>query len=157
MQHKKDFMIIMILVHLLSYLSFLFLNSLNFAFCLSYEMAFFSILFIIIVSYFNYKKNILARVEKYKIKPLMIFFKKFKNLPKIIKFKDLNDDSTFKDKMRYFALFFALFKILAYGILVAGFLFLRYQNLLEIFGYLYGISALLVCVFIFILYIRYES
>lgn len=157
MQHKKGFMIIMVLIHLLSYLSFLFLNSLNFAFCLSYEIAFFSILLIIIVSYFNYKKTILTRAKKYETKPLMIFLKNFKNLPKIIKFKDLNDDLIFKDKMRYFALFFALFKILAYGILVAGFLFLRYQNLLEIFGYLCGISALLICIFIFTLYIKYES
>lgn len=55
-------------------------------------------------------------------------------------------------------MFFTLFKLMAYVILVAGFLFLHRQDKLDIFAYICGISSLLVCVFIFILYIKkYES
>lgn len=46
---------------------------------------------------------------------------------------------------------------MAYVILVAGFLFLHRQDKLDIFAYICGISSLLVCVFIFILYIKSMS
>ncbi|EKA7300014.1 hypothetical protein PR648_000819, partial [Campylobacter jejuni] len=79
---------------------------------------------------------------------------------KIIHFKILKDDlkPNVKEKIHFFAMFFTLFKLMAYVILVAGFLFLHRQDKLDIFAYICGISSLLVCVFIFILYIKkYES
>ncbi len=121
----------------------------------------FCALFVILSSYLNYKKNILARMKNYRFekKPLFIFIKKVQKNLKNLNFKEMNDDlkPDFKEKMQNFALFFSLMKILAYGILIAGFLFLQNQNYLSILGYLSGVSALFVCVLFFSLSVKYES
>jgi len=160
MQHKKALLSIFILIQVIFCLVFLSLSAFKLNIILSYEMAFLSALLVVLASYFNYKKIILKRSKFYekdfKTLPL-IFIKKKQKDTKIIHFKALKDDIAFKDKMYIFALFFALFKMVAYGLLVAGFLFLHRQKYLDIFAYLCGISSLLVCVFIFILYLkRYE-
>ncbi|WP_245821565.1 hypothetical protein [Campylobacter vulpis] len=128
------------------------------ALILSYEMAFFSTLLVILSSYLHYKKNILARSLKYDFKPKALFIKKIPKNSKIINFKHYNDDLVikFKDKFKNFSLFFSLFKLLAYGILVGGFLFLQRQNLLFIAGYLGGISAFLMGIFAYMLCVKNE-
>lgn len=162
MEYKKAFFVIIVGVHLLAYLSFLFLNAFNLSKISSFEIAFFSILFVIFSSYLKYKKSITTQAKKYKneLKSFpLIFLKKCQKISKDIKFVVIKDDLELKlkDKIYFFASFFSLLKLFAYGVLVAGFLFLHRQNLLDVFAYLCGISSLLVCVFIFILYIRYES
>ncbi|EAH6598988.1 hypothetical protein F9A17_04335, partial [Campylobacter coli] len=113
--------------------------------------------------YSNYKKFILAQAKNHQkdfIYPSLFYIKKIEKLPRIVKFISIKDDLSlnFKDRLRFFTLFFALFKLIAYGVLVAGFLFLHRQDKLDILSYICGISSLLVCVFIFMLYIRrYES
>ncbi|EJD9668267.1 hypothetical protein M3H34_000387, partial [Campylobacter coli] len=125
--------------------------------------AFFSILLIVFTSYSNYKKFILAQAKNHQkdfIYPSLFYIKKIEKLPRIVKFISIKDDLSlnFKDRLRFFTLFFALFKLIAYGVLVAGCLFLHRQDKLDILSYICGISSLLVCVFIFMLYIRrYES
>ncbi|WP_232364890.1 hypothetical protein [Campylobacter aviculae] len=161
MEHKKAFFILVSFVHLLFLFILLILNLFKLNIFLSFEIAFFSFLFVIFSSYLNYKKIILSKAKEYKdFQNISLFLlKKIKKLPKNIKFRIVKDDLdfNFKDKIYFFAIFFNLLKILAYVILVAGFLFLHRQNLLNIFGYLCGISTLLVCIFIFIVYVRYES
>lgn len=162
MEYKKAFFIIIISVHLTFYLLFLFLDAFNLSKILSFEIAFFSILFVIFSSYLKYKKTIIIQAKKYKNElknfPL-IFLKKYQKISKNIKFTAVKDDLdlNLKDKIYFFASFFSLLKLFAYGVLVAGFLFLHRQNLLDIFAYLCGISSLLICIFVFILYIKYES
>ncbi len=134
---------------------------LNLRLFLSFEFAFFSTLLVVLSSFLNYKKNILSRAKThtFKNKPLFIFVKKMQKNAKILNFRTLKDDlkPNFKEKMQNFALFFPLVKILSYGILVAGFLFLKSGNLLSILGYLSGISAFFVCVLFFVLSLKYES
>lgn len=161
MRGKKFFLLLICLCHLCFYLVFLSFKLLDLSMILSFEFAFLSALLIIFISYLNYKKNILAKTKEYHFekKPLMIFLKKMKKNQKILNFKEMNDDlkPNFKEKLQNFALFFSLMKFLAYGILVAGFLFLKNQNHLSILGYLSGISALLICVLFFTLRVKYES
>ncbi|MCH5336486.1 MAG: hypothetical protein J1D99_03605 [Campylobacter sp.] len=157
----KFFLISICLCHLCFYLGFLGFKLLNLSTILSFEFAFLSVLLIILSSYLNYKKNILIRTKEYDFekKPLMIFIKKNKINEKILNFREINDDLKldFKDKMRNYALFFPLMKILTYGVLVAGFLFLQNQKLLSILGFLSGISALFICILFFALRVKYES
>ncbi|MGH2268070.1 hypothetical protein [Campylobacter taeniopygiae] len=161
MRYKKAFAVIIFLIHIIFFLSFLFLNPFNLNIFFSFEIAFFSILLVIITSYLSYKKMIYSQARKYKINQNLFLFslKKVKSLPKNIKFTILKDDLEFniKNKMYFFAVFFNLLKIFAYVVLVAGFLFLHRQGILHIVGYLCGISSLLICIFIFIAYVRYES
>ncbi|CDG57471.1 Probable integral membrane protein Cj0851c [Campylobacter coli 76339] len=101
------------------------LKWINLNIILSYEFAFFSILLIVFASYFNYKNFILAQAKNYQkdfIYPSLFYIKKIEKLPRIVKFIPVKDDLTlnFKDRLRFFTLFFALFKLIAYGVLVAG-------------------------------------
>ncbi|WP_246023116.1 hypothetical protein [Campylobacter estrildidarum] len=161
MEHKKAFFIMAIVMHLFPLFVLLAINQFKFNIFLSFEIAFFSFLIVIFSSYLNYKKIVFSKAKKYEYfqNSSIFFLKKIKKLPKNIKFRVIKDDLdfNFKDKIYFFTTFFSLLKIFAYMVLVAGFLFLHRQNLLNIFGYLCGISALLICVFIFIVYIRYES
>ncbi|HEB7547527.1 hypothetical protein [Campylobacter coli] len=163
MENKKAFFIILCLIHILFYCILVIFKWINLNIILSYEFAFFSILLIVFTSYSNYKKFILAQAKNHQkdfIYPSLFYIKKIEKLPRIVKFISIKDDLTlnFKDRLRFFTLFFALFKLIAYGVLVAGFLFLHRQDKLDILSYICGISSLLVCVFIFMLYIRrYES
>ncbi|HEA8244346.1 TPA: hypothetical protein R8Q87_000094 [Campylobacter coli] len=163
MENKRVFFIILCLIHIMFYCVLIILKWINLNIILSYEFAFFSILLIVFASYFNYKNFILTQAKIYQkdfIYPSLFYIKKIEKLPRIVKFIPVKDDLTlnFKDRLRFFTLFFALFKLIAYGVLVAGFLFLHRQDRLDILSYICGISSLLVCVFIFMLYIRrYES
>lgn len=163
MENKRVFFIILCLIHIMFYCVLIILKWINLNIILSYEFAFFSILLIVFASYFNYKNFILTQAKNYQkdfIYPSLFYIKKIEKLPRIVKFIPVKDDLTlnFKDRLRFFTLFFALFKLIAYGVLVAGFLFLHHQDRLDILSYICGISSLLVCVFIFMLYIRrYES
>ncbi|EPV5182257.1 hypothetical protein ACV6ZM_000092 [Campylobacter coli] len=163
MENKRVFFIILCLIHIMFYCVLIILKWINLNIILSYEFAFFSILLIVFASYFNYKNFILTQAKNYQkdfICPSLFYIKKIEKLPRIVKFIPVKDDLTlnFKDRLRFFTLFFALFKLIAYGVLVAGFLFLHRQDRLDILSYICGISSLLVCVFIFMLYIRrYES
>ncbi|HDZ4940740.1 TPA: hypothetical protein RTF98_001163 [Campylobacter jejuni] len=163
MEYKKALFYIFAIIHLFFWIIFLPLNHFQLNAFLSYEIAFFSVLLIVFTSYLNYKKVIIKKSKNYKedfnFVPL-IFIKKKQNLPKIIHFKVAKDDLrlNIKEKIHFFAMFFTLFKLMAYVVLVAGFLFLHRQDKLDIFAYICGISSLLVCVFVFILYIKkYES
>ncbi|MBK1972783.1 hypothetical protein JG677_01705 [Campylobacter sp. TTU-622] len=156
---KKKLFLLFIMVHIFFYGLSFFTHSLNQKNILSFEIAFFSSLLIIIISYFNYQKNIVKNTYKYKFDQIPnIFIKNYKKDQKIIKFKKVNDDLklNFKDKIQNFTLFFTLFKLLAYGILVAGFLFLNRKGIFSTFAYLGGISALLICIIIFALCVKYE-
>ncbi|MBK1991688.1 hypothetical protein JG676_03630 [Campylobacter sp. 2018MI35] len=156
---KKKLFLLFIIVHIFFYGLSFFTHSLNQKNILSFEIAFFSSLLIIIISYFNYQKNIVKNTYKYKFDQIPnIFIKNYKKDQKIIKFKKVNDDLklNFKDKIQNFTLFFTLFKLLAYGILVAGFLFLNRKGIFSTFAYLGGISALLICIIIFALCVKYE-
>ncbi|MBK1971742.1 hypothetical protein [Campylobacter sp. TTU_617] len=156
---KKKLFLLFIIVHIFFYGLSFFTYSLNQKNILSFEIAFFSSLLIIIISYFNYQKNIVKNTYKYKFDQIPnIFIKNYKKDQKIIKFKKVNDDLklNFKDKIQNFTLFFTLFKLLAYGILVAGFLFLNRKGIFSTFAYLGGISALLICIIIFALCVKYE-
>lgn len=158
MKHKFIFFLIACLVQMLFFAILWLLENWQLSVFLSYEVAFFSVVLVLCCSYLHYKKNILFQAKHYRIqKPLlMIFIKKYEFLPKIIQFRKINDDLNFNEKLRNFSLFFSFSKMFAYGILIAGFLFLQHRALLSIFGYLCGVSSLLVCVFIFILYVSYE-
>lgn len=159
MKHKKALFCIFTLIHLFFLIIFLSLNHFRLSAFLSYEIAFFSVLLIVFVSYLNYKKVIIKKSKNYKedfhFIPF-IFIKKKQNLPKIIHFKVIKDDLrlSVKEKIHFFTMFFTLFRLITYGILVAGFLFLHRQDKLDIFAYICGISSLLVCVFIFVLYMK---
>ncbi|EDO6595649.1 hypothetical protein FVN02_06635 [Campylobacter coli] len=163
MENKRVFFIILCLIHIMFYCVLIILKWINLNIILSYEFAFFGILLIVFASYFNYKNFILTQAKNYQkdfIYPSLFYIKKIEKVPRIVKFIPVKDDLTlnFKDRLRFFTLFFALFKLIAYGVLVAGFLFLHRQDRLDILSYMCGISSLLVCVFIFMLYIRrYES
>ncbi|MDP8315975.1 hypothetical protein RAP85_01030 [Campylobacter jejuni] len=163
MEHKKALFCIFAIIHLFFWIIFSSLNHFKLDTFLSYEIAFFSVLLIIFASYLNYKKVIIKKSKNYEKDFNFIsslFIKKKQNLSKIIHFKVLKDDlkPNVKEKIHFFAMFFTLFKLMAYVALVAGFLFLHRQDKLDIFAYICGISSLLVCVFIFILYIKkYES
>ena len=160
MDKKKALFFILCVINGLFLLLFFIFKGLSFRLVLSFEVAFFSTLLIILSSYLNYKKKILVRSSNlhFEPKPLAIFIKKTPKNSKIINFKHYNDDLVikFKDKMRNFSLFFSLFKLLAYLILVGGFLFLQRQNLLFVAGYLCGISAFLAGIFVFILCVKNE-
>jgi len=161
MQHKKVFFIIFIVIHLGFWVLFYLLNFLTFKSFLSFEVANFSFLLIVFSSFLHYKKGILIQSKNYKFvkKPLMIFTHKIQNPSKIINYKVFNDDlkPKFKEKIQNFSLYFGLLKLLSYGILVAGFLALNKQNLLCIWAYIAGISALVLCVLIFAVFLKYES
>lgn len=161
MQGKRSFFILVCFCHLCFYLGFLGFGVLNLSIVLSFEFSFLSAFLVILSSYLNYKKNISIRARHYHFekRPLMIFVKKIEKNQQILNLREINDDLklSFGDKIRNFALFFPLIKFLTYGVLVAGFLFLKDQNQLSILGYLSGISALLLCVLFFILRVRYES
>ncbi|MBS4240318.1 hypothetical protein [Campylobacter vulpis] len=158
MTQKKTLFLVLCIFNAFFLFAFFIFKDLNLALILSYEMAFFSTLLVILSSYLHYKKNILARSLKYDFKPKALFIKKIPKNSKIINFKHYNDDLVikFKDKFKNFSLFFSLFKLLAYGILVGGFLFLQRQNLLFIAGYLGGISAFLMGIFAYMLCVKNE-
>ncbi|ELS3707431.1 hypothetical protein QPP40_000102 [Campylobacter upsaliensis] len=160
MTQKKALFCVLCIVNVFFLCAFFAFKGLSWALILSYEVAFFSTLLVILSSYLHYKKNILIKSSKfnYEPKPLALFIKKIPKNSKIINFKHYNDDLVikFKDKFKNFSLFFSLFKLLAYGILVGGFLFLQRQNLLFIAGYLGGISAFLAGIFIFIVCVKNE-
>ena len=156
MTNKKAFFCIVALTHFVFWCVFLLFVSLNLGIFLSYEFAFFSVLLIIFSSFLNYKNAILKRLKNYKFQTFkpFIFFKKYKTFPKIVKFQAIKGDLAYKDKFFFFALFFGFFKLLAYVILVAGFLFLKHKSLLNILAFVCGISSLLICVFLFLLYVK---
>ncbi|MCR2038752.1 hypothetical protein [Campylobacter helveticus] len=160
MTQKKTLFCILCIFNVLFLCAFFAFKGLSWALILSYEVAFFSTLLVILSSYLHYKKNILIKSFKfnYEPKPLALFIKKNSKNSKIINFKHYNDDLVikFKDKFKNFSLFFSLFKLLAYLILVGGFLFLQRQNLLFVAGYLCGISAFLAGIFVFILCVKNE-
>ncbi|MCX2682748.1 hypothetical protein OQH60_02545 [Campylobacter sp. MIT 21-1685] len=160
MEHKSCFFIILCCIQIFFTLLWFF-TDLTLAVFLSYETAFFNVLLIVFCSYLHYKKNVLLQAKRYNITqaPLMIFVKKYQFFPKIVYFRKINDDLTLSlsEKWRHFSFFFAFFKLCAYGLLAVSFLFLQHRGLLNVFGYLCGISSLLVCIFIFLLYVKYES
>ncbi|CAM4024519.1 hypothetical protein N4T57_04715 [Campylobacter hepaticus] len=157
MKHNAILFYIIVSVHLFFWIIFLITNNLKLEVFLSYEIAFFSILLVVLFSYLNYKKAIRKKIEIYKknFKNIPLIFIKTKQIiPKKVHFKAIKEDLNMKDKIHFFTLFFSLFKLIAYMILVAGFLFLHRQDKLNILAYICGISSLLVCIFIFLLYIK---
>lgn len=125
---------------------------------LSFQVAFWSVFLVVLSSYLHYQKSIYKQAKNLNFTPPppLIFVKKMQKNQKIINFKVLNDDLA-QNKIRNFALFFSGLKIVSYGLLVAGFLFLNHQNLLSILGYLSGISAFLLAILSFAFCLRYES
>lgn len=159
MQGKKEICGILFCVNVLA-CGFLFaLKGVNKALFLSFEFAFFSSLFIIFLSFLSYKKNILKRAKKAQFKTLNIFTKKSTTPPKIVKFKAINDDfkPTFKLAFKNLALFFSLAKLGAYAFLALGFLILHKHNLLDILAFLAGISSVLLGIFIFMIWVKYDK
>lgn len=157
MQGKKEICGILFCVNVLA-CGFLFaLKGVNKALFSSFEFAFFSSLFIIFLSFLSYKKNILKRAKKAQFKTLNIFTKK--TPPKIVKFKAINDDfkPTFKLAFKNLALFFSLAKLGAYAFLALGFLILHRHNLLDILAFLAGISSVLLGIFIFMIWVKYDK
>ncbi|TEY04078.1 hypothetical protein [Campylobacter sp. US33a] len=128
---------------------------------LSYEFSFFATLLIIFTSFMTYKKNILKKSLKYnfKTKPLNIFIKKIQKDFKFVKFKEFNDD--FKPSLtlalKNSLIFFSGLKLLGYGFLVLGFLILQNHQYLAIFEFIAGICIVPLAVFIFMIYLKYES
>lgn len=157
MQGKKEICGILFCVNVLA-CGFLFaLKGVNKALFSSFEFAFFSSLFIIFLSFLSYKKNILKRAKEAQFKTLNIFTKK--TPPKIVKFKAINDDfkPTFKLAFKNLALFFSLAKLGAYAFLALGFLILHRHNLLDILAFLAGISSVLLGIFIFMIWVKYDK
>lgn len=87
------------------------------------------------------------------IQPQSLIFcqKPLQTLPKILKFKATNDEfkPSFKGALKNFGVFFSLAKLCAYAFLALGFLALQRQNLLDIVGFLGGVSSVLVSVLAF--------
>lgn len=87
------------------------------------------------------------------IQPQSLIFcqKPLKTLPKILKFKATNDEfkPSFKGALKNFGVFFSLAKLCAYAFLALGFLALQRQNLLDIVGFLGGVSSVLASVLAF--------
>lgn len=161
MQRKKPFCFIIILVNICVYSILNFAkNTLDLAFFLSYEFAFFIGLCIIILSFLSYQKNILKKAEIYKFekKPLFITLKKARAL-KNSKFRLINDDfkPSFKLALKNFGVFFSLAKLGAYVFLALGFLALQRHGLLDIFAFLFGISSLVLALFVFMFFVNLKE
>lgn len=146
MQGRKNFCGILVCVNAFICTLLIFIKGYNGALFASFELAFLASLFIIILSFLSYQKNIIKRAQNAQTptKTLGIFLKKNSGA-KILKFKAINDDfkPTLKLALKNFRLFFSLAKLGAYAFLVLGFLSLQKQDLLDIVAFLSGISAVL--------------
>ena len=100
MTQKKALFCVLCIVNVLFLCAFFAFKGLSWALILSYEVAFFSTLLVILSSYLHYKKNILIKSSKfnYEPKPLALFIKKIPKNSKIINFKHYNDDLVIKFK-----------------------------------------------------------
>lgn len=194
MQDKKAFCGILACANVLICALFCAIKGFGVALLISFEFAFFATLFIIILSFLSYKKNVFKKVstvgqmadttkamnveQKFtqavskgqifvpqndkspknaefitQIQPQRLIFcqKPLQVLPKILKFKATNDEfkASFKGALKNFGVFFSLAKLCAYAFLALGFLTLQRQNLLDIVGFLGGVSSVLVSVLAF--------
>lgn len=155
MQGKKEICGILFCVNVLV-CGFLFaLKGVEKTLFLSFEFAFFSSLLIIFLSFLSYRKGILKKAKEVEFKALNIFTKKSTKPLKIVKFKAINDD--FKLAFKNLALFFSLAKLGAYAFLALGFLILHKHNLLDILAFLAGISSVLLGIFIFMVWVKYDK
>lgn len=158
MQGKKEFCGILLCVNIFVYGFLALFKGINLPPFLSFEFAFFSSVLIVFLSFLHYQKGIIKKAQSVEIhtKPLNIFLKKQKHA-KILNFKAINDDfkPTFKLALKNFSLFLSLAKFGAYAFLALGFLWLNKRNWLDIPAFLAGISALLLAIFIFMIWIRY--
>lgn len=140
---------------------------------LSFEFAFFATLLIILISFFSYKKGILKFAQSAKNieiysdtqsenSQIQVNLQNATNLSdQSTQNADLNSseseqESGVKPKFsfKYMSLFFSLAKILGYAFLAAGFLALNRHAMLDLVGFLGGISSLIFAVLIFAFYLR---
>ena len=130
-----------------------------FAAILNYEFAFFICLCIIVLSFASYKKSILSESKSLKIpqiRPAIFAKKTLKKSAKFVNFRPANDEFGLKFS-RKFAAFFSLAKLASYGVLAFGFYLLSANALLDIAGFICGVSSLLIGCFIYGLWVNFRG
>ena len=123
---------------------------------LSFEFAFFISLCIIVLSFLSYKKSILSEskaLKPPKIRPAILAQKPPNKNAKIQNFRPANNDFKLKFTHKLTA-FFSLAKLGAYALLAVGFLALNAHALLDIAGFICGVSSVLAGCFFYGLWLN---
>ena len=126
---------------------------------LSFEFAFFISLCIIVLSFLSYKKSILSEskaIKPPKIRPAILAQKPPNKSTKIQNFRPANNEFKLKFTHKLTA-FFSLAKLGAYALLAVGFLALNRHALLDIAGFICGVSSVLVGCFFYGLWLNHKE
>ena len=126
---------------------------------LSFEFAFFISLCIIVLSFLSYKKSILSEskaLKPPKIRPAILAQKPPNKNAKIQNFRPKNDDFKLKFTHKLTA-FFSLAKLVSYALLAVGFLALNRHALLDIAGFICGVSSVLAGCFFYGLWLNHKE
>ena len=123
---------------------------------LSFEFAFFISLCIIVLSFLSYKKSILSEskaLKPPKIRPAILAQKPPNKNAKIQNFRPANNEFRLKFTHKLTA-FFSLAKLVSYALLAVGFLALNAHALLDIAGFICGVSSVLAGCFFYGLWLN---
>ena len=126
---------------------------------LSFEFAFFISLCIIVLSFLSYKKSILSEskaLKPPKIRPAILAQKPPNKNAKIQNFRPANNEFRLKFTHKLTA-FFSLAKLVSYALLAVGFLALNRHALLDIAGFICGVSSVLAGCFFYGLWLNHKE
>ena len=126
---------------------------------LSFEFAFFISLCIIVLSFLSYKKSILSEskaLKPPKIRPAILAQKPPNKNAKIQNFRPANNEFRLKFTHKLTA-FFSLAKLVSYALLAVGFLALNAHALLDIAGFICGVSSVLAGCFFYGLWLNHKE
>ena len=126
---------------------------------LSFEFAFFISLCIIVLSFLSYKKSILSESKALKplqIRPAILAQKPPNKSTKIQNFRPANNEFRLKFTHKLTA-FFSLAKLVSYALLAVGFLALNRHALLDIAGFICGVSSVLAGCFFYGLWLNHKE
>jgi len=135
----------------------------GYVFVLNTQIAFFSALFVVVGTFFGYYRNINSKVQTLSEDinqrdtidniedPYDLYDEEFKINDKqdftAEEIKEIIDEekskmkaNSFKNTLNSLSSFASVYRIIGYVLLVAGFFYLRNNGLLDIFGFLIGIS-----------------
>jgi hypothetical protein len=135
----------------------------GYVFVLNTQVAFFSAMFVVVGTFFGYYRNINSRVQTLSEDinqrdtidniedPYDLYDEEFKINDKqdftTEEVKEIIDEekskmkaNSFKNTLNSLSSFASVYRIIGYVLLVAGFFYLRNNGLLDIFGFLIGIS-----------------
>ncbi len=126
---------------------------------LNFEFAFFISLCIIVLSFLSYKKSILSEskaLKPPKIRSAILAQNPPNKSTKIQKFRPANNDFKLKFTHKLTA-FFSLAKLVSYALLAVGFLALNAHALLDIAGFICGVSSVLAGCFFYGLWLNHKE